>query len=101
MADQPIIVKPNQGLLDSLSATARLLLIVTSTAPAAALFVRKGDLIGLYDYFHTEPGQALLLALSGLASGAFAIYKSHKRGAQIATVAQDSRVPAKVADVKK
>lgn len=94
---KPIIASANQGKWDTLAATFRLLAIVASTAPAAALLIRKGDLIGLYDYFHTNQGAALLAALGGLASGGFALYKSWKRGAQVGSVATDSRVPSEVA----
>jgi hypothetical protein len=92
-----IVVTKTQGRWDTIAASLRLMAIVASTAPAAALLVRKGDLIGLYDYFHSEPGVALLAALGGLASGGFAIYKSWKRGTQLASVASDHRVPDSVA----
>lgn len=93
---KPIVVTKLQGRWDSFAAFLRLLAIVASTAPAAALLVRKGDLIGLYDYFHSEPGVALLAALGGLASGGFALYKSWKRGAQLASAGSDHRVPDEV-----
>lgn len=94
---KPIVVSATQGRWDTFAALFRLMAIVLSTAPAAALFVRKGDLIGLYDYFHTQPGAALLSALGGLVAGGFALYKSWKRGAQLGSVAADNRVPDEVA----
>jgi uncharacterized membrane protein YebE (DUF533 family) len=99
MAD-PIIVRTNQGGLDTFTAAGRLLVVVLSTAPAAALFLRKGDLIGLYNFFQTNQGAALLGALAGLASIAYGLYKSFKRGKQVADVATDPEVPEHVATTK-
>lgn len=103
MVDQvstPVVAKSNQGVVDTMTAVMRLLLVILSTAPAAALFVKKGDLIGLYDYFHTNQGAALLAAVTGLMSLLYGIYKSYKRGAQIATVAASPAVPPTVATLK-
>ena len=99
-ATKPIVVRANQGIFDTATTMLRLLAIVTSTVPAAALVFQKHDLIALYDFFHTQQGTALLGALGGLASLLFGIYKSYKRGAQVATVAADPQVPDSVAMTK-
>ena len=96
----PVVVKPNQGAIDVIQTVARLVVVILSTAPAAALLIKKHDLVGLYDYFQSQPGVALLAAISGLASLAYGIYKSFKRGKQIATVAANPYVPSSVAEVK-
>jgi hypothetical protein len=98
---KPIVVGKFQGTTDTVTAGFRLVLVILSTAPAAALLVRKGDLIGLYDYFHTEPGIALGGALSGLAALLFGLYKSWKRGAQLSSAATDHRVPDEVVTTTK
>jgi hypothetical protein len=97
---KPVLVSNSQGLLDLTSAGLRLILVILSTAPAAALLLRKGDLVGLYNYFQSQPGVALTGAVSGLAALGYGLYKSFKRGAQISTVAADTRVPSSVADIK-
>jgi hypothetical protein len=100
MVDKPVLVSSNQSLIDTLTAGGRLLLVVLSTAPAAALLIRKGDLIALYDYFHTEQGTALLAAIAGLISIGYGLYKSYVRGKQLTVVASSTKVPAEVADIK-
>jgi hypothetical protein len=97
---KPVVVNANQGLFDTIAAALRLLAIIVSTAPAAALIVKKHDLIALYDFFHTQQGIALAGAVTGLVSLGFGLYKSWKRGAQVATVAADERVPVSVASIK-
>lgn len=96
-AAKPVVVSPNQGAVDTVTALGRLILVVLSTAPAAALLIKKHDLVGLYDYFHTNQGQALGAAIIGLVSFGYGAYKSWKRGRQVATVAADPKVPSSVA----
>lgn len=98
--DKPVLVSSNQSLIDTLTAAGRLTLVVIGTAPAAALLIKKHDLVALYDYFHTEQGTALLTALAGLISIAYGLYKSYVRGKQVAAVAADERVPSEVANIK-
>ena len=100
MATEPVVVSANAGVKDTLTAAGRLILVVMSTAPAAALLIRKGDLIGLYNYFQSQPGIALGGALMGLASIAYGLYKSYKRGKQVADVATNPNVPDSIATTK-
>jgi hypothetical protein len=98
---KPILVRASQGLIDTLVAALRLIIVILSAAPAAILLVKKHDLIGLYDYLHNDAqGVALAGALSGLAAIVYGLWKSYKRGAQVATVAADPKVPPSVADLK-
>lgn len=98
---KPIIVRTQQGLIDTAAAAFRMLAIILSAAPVAVLFVKKHDLIGLYDYLHNDAqGVALVGAVTGLVAIGYGLWKSFKRGTQIATVAADNKVPASVADIK-
>lgn len=99
MAEQ-VKVSANQSVIDTATAAGRLVLVVLSTAPAAALLVKKHDLVALYDYFHTDQGTALVAAVTGLASIIYGLYKSFKRGKQVADVAANPAVPSEVADIK-
>jgi hypothetical protein len=99
MADQ-ILVSKNQSVQDTLTAAGRMILVISSTVPVAALFVQKHDLIGLYNFFQGNQGAALLGAATGLVSLGFGLYKSFKRGKQVADVAANSKVPSSVADLK-
>lgn len=100
-APKPVLVKANQGLIDTITAALRLVIVILSAAPAAILLVKKHDLIGLYDYLHNDAqGVALAGAVSGLVAIGYGLWKSWKRGAQVATVAADPKVPPSVADIK-
>ncbi len=96
----PVVVSASQGIIDTTTAGLRLLAIILSVAPAAALVLRKGDLIAIYTFFHTQQGAAMLAAVTGLASLLFGLYKSYKRGTQVAAVAADPAVPDSVATLK-
>lgn len=98
--DKPVLVSSNQSLIDTATAAGRLILVILSTAPAAALLIKKHDLIALYDYFHTEQGTALIAAITGLVSLGYGLYKSFKRGKQVAAVALNPEVPSSIADIK-
>ena len=99
---KPVLVSTNQGILDVITAGMRLMIVILATAPAAILLIKKHDLIGLYDYLHSDQqGLALVGALTGLAALLFGLWKSFKRGSQMATVAADPGVPAEIADIKK
>ncbi len=100
MADEKILVSANQSAIDTLTAAGRLVVVIVSTAPAAALLLRKGDLIGLYNYFQSNQGVALSGAVVGLAALVYGLYKSFKRGKQVAAVATNPAVPSSVADTK-
>ena len=99
MADQ-IVVSKNAGFFDTLTAAGRLITVIGATAPAAALLIKKHDLIGLYDYFQSQPGIALSCAVIGLVSLICGLYKSFKRGTQVASVATNPTVPPEVATTK-
>lgn len=99
MADQ-IKVSANASVFDTLTAAGRLIVVIGSTAPAAALLLRKHDLIGLYDYFQGQQGVALIGAVSGLVALGYGLYKSFKRGKQVADVATNPDVPEDVATTK-
>ena len=98
--DQQIVVSKNAGIWDTLSAAGRMITVIATTAPAAALLLQKHDLIGLYNYFQSQPGVALSSAAVGLGTLLYGLYKSFKRGKQVASVAANPDVPSEIATTK-
>lgn len=102
-ANKPVVVSANQGIVDSLMAGARYVAVIATALIAIVGFLKAHDVAGLSAYIQANGGD-LLTAISGLiavATAAYGIYKTHKRGAQMATVAADPKVPQSVAQIGK
>lgn len=97
-----VVVPANAGLIDGVQSALRSIGLLLTFAVAAAGFFKTKDFAGLVAYVNANGGQALaaVSAVGGFAIYAYGIYKSHKRGAQIATVASNDQVPDSVATTK-
>ena len=103
MAEQePIKVAANAGLIDSLQAIGRYLLVLAGFYTALAAFVRVRDFAGFVAYVQANGGQIVGAVAGLIAAGtaAYGVIKTWKRGAQVATVAADPEVPDHVATLK-
>ncbi len=100
IADKPVEVRANAGVIDTATAALRLLTVVLTTVPILLTLIGARDLVGFITYLQGEDGIALAAAVSGLAAIGYGLFKSHRRGAQIATVAADRRTPDAVAKIK-
>jgi len=102
MADKPIVVSSNAGLIDGIQAAARYVVVLVTFTTAVLGLLRVHDIAGLISYIQANGGETLA-AVSGLialGTAAYGIFKSKKLGNQIATVAVDDRVPDSVATTK-
>jgi hypothetical protein len=99
-AATPIVVSGNAGIFDTLAAAGRLLVIVVAAVPVLVALLKAHDLAAIIAYFQGSDGATLLAAGAGLLAIIMGLLKTHKRGAQIATVAADTRVPDAVAQLK-
>ena len=99
-ANEPVVVSANAGILDLLSAAGRYLVVIVAAIPVLLKLLGTHDFIAIVAYFKGADGVSLITAAGGLFALAYGLYKSHKRGAQIATVADDRRVPDSVAQIK-
>lgn len=100
---KPVIVESDAGTSDAIQAAVRYLIVIISACIAIFGFLKQRDAAGLVAYIQANGG-ALIAAISGVVSVAtalYGIYKTHKRGAQLTTVAADNRVPNAVAKLKK
>lgn len=98
--DKRIVVSAKAGVIDSVQVVLRSLVIVATAVPILLTFVGKHDLIGMIAYLQSVDGAQTIAALTGIASMVYGIYKAHKRGTQIATVAGSNLVPDTVAVTK-
>lgn len=98
-ATKPVVVSANAGIIDLLTAAGRYLVVIMSLGAALLAVLKTKDIAAIISFMRGTDGATLITAVTGLATLAFGLYKTHKRGAQIATVAADSRVPDRVAKV--
>lgn len=97
-----IRVSENAGAIDSIQAAARYASFLVTAVVAILGFLQAKDAVGLMAYIQSSGGQ-IVAAVSGLAAfgiAAYGVFKTWKRGAQVATVAADPRVPDKIAALK-
>lgn len=99
-ANPEIKVSANAGLIDTLTAAGRMAVVIIGSIPILLQFLGDRNLIGLVNYFRTEDGTALTTAAVALFMLGWGLWKTHRRGGQIATVAANPRVPDSVAALK-
>lgn len=98
--DKPIEVAPNAGVIDLLTALARYLTVIFTLGAALLAVLRTKDIAAIIEFMRGTDGATLIAACLGLGTLLYGLYKTHKRGAQVATVAADFRVPDRVARLK-
>lgn len=99
-AAKPITVSANAPIIDLLTAAGRYLVVIATLFPVALAVLKTRDIAAILEFVRGNDGATLLAAIVGLATFAYGLYKSHKRGAQVATVAADPAVPDRVAQLK-
>lgn len=99
-ATKPIQVSANASIIDTLTAAGRLALVVIGAVPILLKLLGAHDFLALVAYFRSTDGATLIAAVSGLAAIGYGLYKSHKRGNQLATAAADPRVDDDVLTIK-
>jgi len=100
MEKEPIVVSENAGVLDLVAAAGRYVVVVLGAVPALQLLLGNHDFVGMVRYFQSAEGSKVVAAASALFALGYGLYKSHKRGNQIATVAADPKVPESIATTK-
>ncbi len=94
---KPIVVSPNAGVVDTLTALGRYIVVIMSAIPILLQLLGARDVFAIIAYLRGSDGATLIAAVIGVGTLVYGLIKTRKRGAQIATVALDSRVPASVA----
>ena len=96
----PIVVGANAGILDMLAAGFRYLVVIIGAIPLLIKMVGIRDFAGIVAYFQSSEGSAVIAAISALVALGYGLFKTHKRGAEVASVAANSRVPDSIAQLK-
>lgn len=96
---KPIEVSENTGIMDLLTAAGRYLVVIVTAVPALLTLLGERDLLAIINYFQGADGAALLAAVIGLATLAYGLIKTRRRGAQVVQIAGDPAVPDRVAKV--
>lgn len=99
-ATKPIVVRENAGTIDLLTSLARQLVYIMGAIPILLTLLGTRDVVGIIAYLQSSDGVKLLAAAGTIFTAAYGLYKSRKRGAQVATVAADRRVPDSLAQLK-
>lgn len=95
-----IVVSENAGILDTLAAAGRYLVVILGAVPLLLALLGQHNFGDIIAYFRSSDGASLIAAVSGLVAIAYGLFKTHKRGSQIATVAASDKVPASIATTK-
>lgn len=96
----PIVVSANAGWHDLLFAFGRYLLVIVGFAPVILPLIREVDLFGLFALLQSSEGAKLVGAVGGAVALVWGLFKSHKRGSQVADVATNPAVPDSIATTK-
>lgn len=101
-ANTPIEVTSAQGVTDLLQAVISYIVIISSFVSGLGLLIGRHDAAAAVAYVQTNLGPvvAAVFSLVGVATMVWRLYKTFKRGSQLATVAASSEVPAHVARLK-
>jgi len=102
MEKEPVVVSANAGLVDGIQAAARYVVVLIGFMTAVLGLFKTHDIAGLIAYVQTHGGETLgaVSGLIALGTAAYGVFKSKKRGTQVATVAADPEVPEYIATLK-
>lgn len=98
-ATTPIVVSESQGIIDLLAAAGRYITVIVTLGAALLAILKTHDIAAIIAFMRGTQGAALIAAVMGLGALGWGLYKTHKRGAQVATVAASSEVPNKIAKI--
>lgn len=99
--EKPVVVAPNAGAIDMLAALARYVTVLFTLGAALLAVLQTKDIAAIITFLRGNDGAALISAAVGLGTLIYGLIKTHRRGAEIAAVAGDYRVPNSVAQLKR
>jgi fumarate reductase subunit D len=101
-APTPIVVTSAQGVTDALQALIRYLVVIVGFFAGLGKLIGQQNAVAATTYVQDNLGGlvAAVFGLIALFTAAWGIYKTFKRGSQVATVAASDAVPNRVAHLK-
>lgn len=86
------VVSKSAGILDTLYAAFRYLVVIVGAVPLLLKLLGARDLVAIIAYFQSAEGQGLIAALSALIALAIGLFKTFKRGSQVVSAAANPAV---------
>lgn len=99
-ANPQIKVSESAGVLDTLAALGRYLVVILAAFPVLLALLKTHDIAGILNYVRSSDGSVLIAAVVGIGTAGWGLAKTFKRGNQVATVAANPKVPDSVASLK-
>jgi predicted enzyme related to lactoylglutathione lyase len=102
MTDQTIVVPKNAGLIDGIQSVARYLIVIVGFVTAFLALLKVHDIAGMITLVQSNGGQVLgaISGLIALGTAAYGVFKTSKRGSQVASVATNPDVDDSIATTK-
>lgn len=97
--EKPIEVPSNLKMVDALQAAVRYVVVILGAFTTILALLKTHDIAALLDYIRSNDFTAVVAAVISLGTMLYGIFKTGKRGAQLTSVAADSRTPNSVARV--
>jgi hypothetical protein len=90
----PDKISSNAGLIDGIQAAARYLVVIVTAITAILGLVKTHDIARIINYIQANGGTvfAAIAGLIGLATAAYGVIKTQKRGTQVANAAAEPAV---------
>jgi energy-converting hydrogenase Eha subunit C len=100
---QPIVVTTAQGVTDLLQASISYVVIITTFFSGLVAMIGAHKTVEAVAYVQANLGPVVtaIFSLGGVALMVWRLYKTYKRGAQLASIAADRDVPDHVAQISK
>lgn len=89
---EPVPVNRNAGPLDTIYALLRYIVVIIGAVPLLLKLLGAGDVIALIDYFRSADGSALIAAISAVVALLWGLFKTFRRGNQVASAAANPKV---------
>lgn len=89
---EKVFVNKFAGVLDTLYAAIRYLVVIAGAVPLLLQLLGAHDLIAIVHYFQSADGQTLVAAVGALVALAAGLFKSFRRGSTLAKLAADPSV---------
>jgi hypothetical protein len=97
---EQIVVSKSAGLLDTLYAAMRYVVVVLGAVPLLLKLLGDRDFAAIVAYFQGADGTALMTAIGALGTLLWGLFKTFRRGKQVANVASSTDVPNRIATLK-
>lgn len=85
-----IFIDKNQGLLNTLAAAFRYLLVIAGAVPLLLKLLGDGNFLAIVAYFRSADGTALVAAVGALVTLAIGLYRTFKYGSTLTDAASDT-----------